>query len=157
MNLWGKILFCAVLAVILGGLGAYVTSGSLKTWYVELEKPPGVPPNEVFGPVWTVLYLMIGTSFALLWHRAKAGPQKRTAMRWHAAQMILNLAWTPVFFGAHELGAALIVIALLWGAIVTTIKKALPLDRVAAWLLIPYLAWVSYATYLNAGFWWLNR
>lgn len=157
MKLWLKILICVVVMNILGGAGAIVTSGSLKEWYAGLEKPPGVPPNQVFGPVWTVLYAMAGVSFALVWHRAPAGRAKRDALVVFGIQLLLNLAWTPIFFGAHQLGIALAVIVALWVGIFLTILKFKPLDRPAAMLLVPYLVWVSYATYLNAGYFFLNR
>ncbi len=157
MKLWLKILICVVVMNLLGGAGAIVTSGSLKDWYAGLAKPPGVPPNWIFGPVWTLLYAMVGISFALLWHRVPGGREKHTAMIVFVIQLILNLSWTPIFFGAHWLGEALVVIVALWIGILLTIQKLKPLDRTAAMLLVPYLAWVSYATYLNAGYYLLNR
>jgi len=157
MKLWLKALLCIVAVNLLGAAGAIVTSGSLSDWYAALEKPPGTPPNAVFGPVWTLLYAMIGASLALVWHRAPSGPEKRLALTLFLIQMLLNLAWTPLFFGAQATGAALLAIVLLWVAILLTILKFKPLDRIAAALLVPYLLWVGYATYLNAGFFWLNR
>ena len=156
MKFWQKAALCVVSIILLGSLGTFFTMSSLKDWYSSLVKPPGVPPNEVFGPVWTVLYAMMGFSLALLWHRAPRGQAKRNALRFFAIQLILNLVWTPVFFGAHLLGPALAVIALLWVTILLTIRKFQPLDRTAARLMIPYLIWVSYATYLNAGYFYLN-
>jgi translocator protein len=157
MALWLKIILSIIAAEILGGLGGFITASSIGSWYAALERPPGVPPNAVFGPVWTVLYALMGISFALIWHRVPAGPAKRRALVAFAIQLVLNLAWTPVFFGAHQLAAALMVIVLLILAIIATIVRFRPLDRVAAGLLVPYLLWVCYATYLNAGFMVLNR
>lgn len=157
MKLWLKILLCVLVVNVLGGLGAFVTSDEIGGWYAKLNKPPGVPPNWVFGPVWTLLYALMGVAIALVWHRAEPGGEKKRAVLWFAAQMILNLIWTPVFFGMHELGIALIIILALWIAIVFTIRSFLKVDRLAAFLLGPYLLWVSYASYLNAGYWWLNR
>ena len=156
MKLWLKILLCILVVNLLGGAGAFFTMYSLKDWYPSLAKPPVVPPNSVFGPVWTVLYAMMGTSFALVWHRVPSGPSKRAALRTFLAQFLLNLAWTPLFFGAHLTGVALVVIVALWIMILLTILKFRPLDRLAALLLVPYLIWVSYATYLNAGYLVLN-
>jgi len=156
MKLWLKILLCVLVINILGGAGAIFTSGSIKTWYATLDKPPGVPPNYVFGPVWTVLYAMIGVSLALLWHRVPSGLKKRNALILFFAQMILNLAWTPLFFGAHWLGVGLIVIATLLVILVVTIVLFRKLDCAAGLLLMPYGIWVGYATYLNAGYWVLN-
>ncbi|MDP4790502.1 MAG: tryptophan-rich sensory protein [Verrucomicrobiales bacterium] len=156
MKLWLKILLCILVVNLLGGAGAFFTMDSLKDWYPSLAKPPGVPPNSVFGPVWTALYAMMGTSFALVWHRVPSGPSKRAALRTFLAQFLLNLAWTPLFFGAHLTGVALVVIVALWIMILLTILKFRSLDRLAALLLVPYLIWVSYATYLNAGYLVLN-
>ena len=156
MKLWLKILLCILVVNLLGGVGAFFTMDSLKDWYASLAKPPGVPPNSVFGPVWTVLYAMMGTSFALVWHRVPSGPSKRAALRTFLAQFLLNLAWTPLFFGAHLTGVALVVIVALWIMILLTILKFRSLDSLAALLLVPYLIWVSYATYLNAGYLVLN-
>jgi len=156
MKLWLKILLCILVVNLLGGAGAFFTMDSLKDWYPSLAKPPGVPPNSVFGPVWTVLYAMMGTSFALVWHRVPSWLSKRAALRTFLAQFLLNLAWTPLFFGAHLTGVALVVIVALWIMILLTILKFRHLDRLAALLLVPYLIWVSYATYLNAGYLVLN-
>ena len=157
MPLWAKIILSILVVEILGGLGGFITASSIGSWYAALERPPGVPPNAVFGPVWSVLYALMGISFALIWHRAPSGPTKRHALAAFFIQLLLNLAWTPVFFGAHQLAAALVVIVLLILAIVVTIVRFRPLDRLAAGLLVPYLLWVCYATYLNAGFAVLNR
>jgi tryptophan-rich sensory protein len=157
MKLWLKVLICVFVINLLGGLGAIVTTSSLQDWYAGLKKPPGVPPNWVFGPVWTTLYAMIGLSVALFWHRVEPGPKKRTALIWFFVQMILNLLWTPVFFGAHRLGAALVIIVALLVTIVVTLVLFRLRDRLAGRLLIPYAIWVGYASYLNAGYWILNR
>ena len=156
MKLWLKIFLCVVVINILGGLGAIVTTPAIKDWYQTLQKPPGVPPNSVFGPVWGILYTMIGVSFAILWHRVPAGPEKRSGLIWFTIQMVLNLVWSPVFFGAHWMGIALIIIASLLAILPIVIIKVRSLDKTAGRLLIPYGIWVGYATYLNAGYWWLN-
>ncbi len=157
MKLWLKVLICVVAINVLGGLGAIVTTPAIKGWYQTLEKPPGVPPNSVFGPVWVTLYCMIGLSLALLWDRVPAGPEKRSALIWFVIQMVLNLIWSPVYFGAHWMGVALIIIASLLVILPFVIIKIRSLDKTAGRLLIPYAIWVGYATYLNAGYWWLNR
>ncbi len=154
---WPKLILCVVIVMVLGAAGGIVTAGSIPDWYAKLAKPPGTPPNAVFGPVWSVLYLMIGISLARVWHFVPAGAAKGRALIRFAIQMVLNLIWTPIFFGAHLVTVALSVIVALWVMILLTILAFKPLDRIAAWLLVPYLAWVSYATYLNAGFLVLNR
>lgn len=157
MKLWAKILICIIVINGLGAAGAFLTMGSLRDWYEGLVRPPGVPPAVVFGPVWTVLYTLIGISLAIVWHRVPGGSTKQGALTSFVIQMVLNIAWTPVFFGLHWLGVALAVIATLWVWIFVTILRFKALDRTAAMLLVPYLIWVSYATYLNAGYFWLNR
>lgn len=156
-RLWVKVLLCVLAVEILGAAGGIVTSTSVKDWYPSLEKPPGTPPNWVFAPVWTTLFALMGIALARVWHSDQSNPLRRSAFVWFAVQMVLNVAWTPVFFGLHWLGVALVVIVALWIAIALTIRAFFQVDRLAAWMLIPYLAWVSYATYLNAGNWWLNR
>jgi benzodiazapine receptor len=157
MRLWTKIVLCVLLAEILGSLGGIVTAWSLGDWYASLQRPPGTPPNAVFGPVWSMLYALIGLAFALVWHHAPAGPGKRRAFAFFAAQAVLNLAWTPIFFGAHRFGLSLGVILALLVVIALTWRAFRKLHRTAGWLLVPYGLWVAYASYLNAGFFYLNR
>ena len=152
-----KIIICILAAELLGSLGGIITSQSVNTWYRTLYQPAGNPPNWVFAPVWAMLYAMIGASFAFVWQQGFTTNTARIGATAFAIQMILNLAWTPIFFGLHQLFAALVVIVLLWLAILVTIMLFSKRSKVAARLLVPYLAWVSFATYLNAGYWWLNR
>jgi len=153
---WLTPVLFAVLIIVLGGLGGVAFSGGGQGWYQALQRPPGTPPPWVFGPVWTLLYAMMGISLGLLvWDRRTAGA--RSAIAAFILQLVLNLAWTPLFFGAHRSGLALVDIVAMWLCIAWTIVLARKVNRIAAWLLVPYLIWVSYATYLNAGFWWLNR
>ena len=153
-SLPAKIIFCIVVMELLGGLGAFLTSGSIPSWYSTLVRPPGTPPNWIFGPVWSALYAMIGISFALIWHQGSLGKNRLTQLFF--VQLILSLVWTPVFFGAHLIVPALIVIILMWIFIALTIRAFAKVSKPAAYLLIPYLLWVSYATYLNAGYAVLN-
>ena len=124
-------------------------------WFGELIKPVWQPPNWLFGPVWTALYLMMGIAAGLVWLR-RPSPLVRSALVAFGAQLLLNALWTPAFFGAHALGGALIVILALWLAILTTIVRFARVSRWAAALLLPYLAWVSFATALNAELLRLN-
>lgn len=157
MGLLVKIILCVVAVEVLGSAGALTMGDALKEWYPNLSKPPGTPPPWVFGPVWGTLYAMIGIALALVWHRGEPGCAKRSALLWFGVQMALNVAWTPLFFGLRQVALALVVIVVLWVVIGVTIQRFRRVDRLAAALLIPYLAWVSYATWLNAGYWWLNR
>ena len=142
----------ALLCLGLGIASGLSTVGGSSTWYQALVKPPGNPPPWVFGPVWTVLYLLMGGAVGRLISR-KAWP----AVWVFGIQFVLNLLWTPVFFGAQRIDVALAVIAAIWFGVVATIQLAGKSDRTSAWLLLPYLLWVTYAGYLNAGIFWLNR
>ena len=155
-SLLAKIALCIIVMEALGGLGAFLTSGAIPSWYSTLVRPSGTPPNWIFGPVWTTLYAMIGASFALIWHRSPQSLGFTRLSYVFCFQFFLNLLWTPVFFGAQNPEAALIVIVALWIAIILCIKEFRTVSPLAAFLLLPYLLWVSYATYLNAGYAYLN-
>jgi translocator protein len=155
MKLYQKIILCALLSVLLGGASGIVTSGSIQSWYPTIVKPSWNPPNWIFGPVWTLLYILIGASIAVIWH--SEAENKSKAYRLFGIQAILNLIWTPIFFGMHNLGLSFIVIILMVLFIFLTILEFYKIKRLAAYLLFPYLAWVSFATVLNGAIFWLNR
>ncbi len=145
------------LCLLVWGASGAATASSVRSWYLSLARPPGTPPNWVFGPVWTVLYLLIGVSAWLVWRRLDIGIEpKRAALRTWGWQLLLNAFWAPAFFGLQSTTWGLVVIVPLLATILLTIARFLPLQRWAAGMLVPYAAWVSYAAYLNAGFWWLN-
>ncbi|MCU0794526.1 MAG: tryptophan-rich sensory protein [Akkermansiaceae bacterium] len=151
-----RLILCIVIMEILGGLGGYVTAASIADWYAPLRKPPGTPPNFVFGPVWTLLYGMIGASIALVWHHVPAGAPKRRVLFLGGMHLLLNLAWSPVFFGLHQVAAALIILCLMVITAAVMIQWLLRLQRTAGLLWMPYFLWISYATWLNAGILLLN-
>ena len=124
-------------------------------WYRSLNRPSYAPPNWVFGPVWTILYLMIAVSGWLVWS-AQSERSKRPAMIVFAIQLALNAVWSALFFGLHSPGWALFEICLLWAAILSTMVSFSSHSRLAARLLLPYFGWVSFAAFLNYGFWSLN-
>lgn len=124
-------------------------------WYATLSKPGWNPPNAVFGPVWTALYTMMAVAAWLVWRRGGFRAQRR-ALGWFLAQLALNALWTPVFFGLHQLGWAFAVIILLWLAIAGTALAFWRVKALAAALLLPYLAWVSFAAFLNFTLWRMN-
>lgn len=147
----------AVLPVAaIGVLGTIATAPNIPTWYATLVKPGFTPPNWLFGPVWTLLYAMM--AYALWRILALSGdrPGRSAAVAVFFVQLALNGLWSWAFFAAHSPLAGLVVILALIVAIVATIRAFWPLDRVAALLLVPYLAWVAYATALNAAVWQLN-
>ena len=133
---------------------AAFTATSVDGWFTGLVRPPGAPPNWVFGPVWTVLYGVIGVSGWLIWRQRR--PQSYRAMRLWGWQLLFNALWSPAFFGLHRPGLALVVILVLLLLLAATIWRFAPLNRLAAVLLLPYFLWVGYATYLTAGFFDLN-
>lgn len=158
MTGWGKWLSLPVLMLICmsaGGLGAFATTSEIGTWYRTIAKPSWNPPDSVFGPVWTTLYLMMGFSAWLVWIRAARG-QAALPMGMFAVQLLLNTAWSFIFFGMHQMGWAFVEIVILWAAIIATMLVFTRVSRLAAALLVPYLLWVSFASVLNLTIWRLN-
>jgi tryptophan-rich sensory protein len=143
------------LCLAVAAAGGAITATSVNTWYAALAKPAFNPPGWVFGPVWTVLYLMMALAAWRVW-RARAAPGARLALGAWALQLALNLSWSFIFFGARMIGAALAEILVLLAAIVLTAVLFWRIDRAAGALLVPYAAWVAFATALNAALWRLN-
>lgn len=141
------------LCLLVGAAGGALTANALVSWYPSLVPPPGNRPNWVFAPVWTTLYVMMGVAAWLVWLRGGG----YRALRCWGWQLAANAAWPAAFFGFRSTGLGLAVILPMLGLIVLTIRAFHRRHRLAAWLLLPYLAWTCYATWLNAGFWWLNR
>jgi tryptophan-rich sensory protein len=136
-------------------IGGLVTAGSVDGWYPTLTKPSFNPPDWVFGPVWTVLYIAMGMSGWLVWKRAGFAGARWT-IGLFLVQLALNLIWTVLFFGLHAPGLAFVEIFILLAAIAGTMRAFAAVDRRAGWLLAPYLAWVAFASLLNGAIWWLN-
>lgn len=148
----------------LGAAGGVITAGAIPGWYAELAKPAWDPPSWLFGPVWTTLYIAMGIAAWRVWRLSAAHDAStalkvrvRSALLLYGVQLLINASWSPVFFGLKRVDIALIVIVLMLAAIVETVRRFNRLDRTAAALLLPYLAWVSFATVLNASIWLLNR
>ena len=139
----------------IGGLSALAAGGGFVAFYDALRKPPATPPPAVVGPAWTVLYLLMAVAAWLVW-REGLTRQTAVALGLFAAQLALNFAWSLIFFGQHRIGAALLEIAVLWLVILATIVAFWNVRPAAGALLLPYLGWVSFAAYLNAGIWRLN-
>jgi len=144
-----------VICNAVGASPALVTATGSGSWYDTLAQPALAPPNWVFGPVWTLLFTLLGVA-AYLVLRDGAGRQRTVAFGLFVAQYVLNVAWTLVFFGGQDVAGGLAVIAALWVLIAATLAAFARVRRVAGVLLVPYLAWVSFAAYLNYGFWVLN-
>jgi tryptophan-rich sensory protein len=140
-----------------GALGTFSTISSITTWYIYLNKPSFSPPNWIFGPVWTLLYILMGISLAIIWQKSLKTKKIRDAVYLFGIQLLLNAIWSPVFFGAKNLFLALIIIILMWIFILRTILAFGKINKVASHLLYPYIAWVSFATILNFSVWVLNK
>lgn len=150
------LVFAILVCEAAGAVGAVFTASAVGSWYTTLVRPEFAPPNWVFGPVWTTLYALMGIAAYLVWRHGWNRKNVRRALGVFAVQLALNAAWSPLFFGLHNPGAALIDIVLLWCAILATIVVFARISRTAACLLVPYLAWVTFATYLNYAIWTLN-
>ena len=148
----GLALFIAI-CFAAAGIGSWFTSASVATWYQTLQRPAYNPPDWVFGPVWSVLYLSMAIAAWLVWHRSRgaSGP-----LRIFAVQLALNITWSALFFGLRNPGAAFAEILLLWAAILATVFAFFRQSRLASGLLLPYLIWVTFAAALNFSIWRLN-
>ena len=156
------LLLSVVSAIAAGGIGAIFTNEAIPTWYAAIEKPAWNPPPWLFGPVWTFLYITMGLSAWLVWRSGRGQAvavehRVRTALLVYAAQLGANAVWSPIFFGAKRIDLALAVIVVLLVLIVATVRRFYQVNRLAGLLLVPYLAWVTFATVLNATIWQLNR
>lgn len=151
-----KLLLSIAICELSGFIGAIFTISAIPTWYTYLNKPFFSPPNWLFGPVWTILYFLMGVSFYLIWTQSPKKKGLSLAIKTFLLQLILNFIWTPVFFGLKSPVLRLVTIISMWFAILATIAKFYPLSKIASYLLIPYLLWVSFATLLNASIALLN-
>jgi tryptophan-rich sensory protein len=144
--------------LVVGYLSGMVTRESITTWYPTLVKPSFNPPNWIFAPVWTILYIMMGVGGGMVWNRIEQDTEMvKKAFTFFIIQLALNAIWSLLFFYLHNPFLALIEIVLLWLLIFETYTQFKKIDKVAGMLLIPYLAWVSFAMVLNGSIWWLNR
>ncbi len=149
-----ELALCVFNCEMAGILGSLITFPSITGWYGGLVRPSFSPPNWVFGPVWTTLFAMMGIAlFLVLRHH---GAAKRRAVWFFGIQLFLNVLWSVMFFGFHSTTGASIEIVFLWAAIVGTIAEFYPVDKAAAYLLVPYLLWVSFASALTFSIWSLN-
>lgn len=150
-----KLIISLIIPQLAGGIGSFFTVGSVRDWYLVLVKPALNLPSWVFGPVWTTLFLLMGYALYLVW-TDESRKSKNLAYWAFGIQMVLNALWSIIFFGLHSPGGALLEMILLWLAILATIITFAKISRPAAWLLVPYILWVSFAGYLNFMIWMLN-
>jgi benzodiazapine receptor len=143
-----------MLSLIVGGLSGYFTASNIATWYVTLNKPFFNPPNYLFGPVWTVLYLMMGISLGMIINAKHSNKNKSLII--FSIQLVLNFFWSVIFFSLQSPGWAAIEIIALWLSIIYMIRNFYKINKWAGWLQIPYLLWVTFASVLNISIYVLN-
>ena len=156
LNKFPKILIAVAICLVIGFLSGFATKSSVDTWYATLNKPIFNPPNWVFAPVWTLLYILMGIAAGIVWSKGLYHKWVKTALYHFLIQLLFNGLWSIVFFGFQSPGFAFVVIIALLVLILLTYKWFKIVNKTAAYLLIPYLAWVTFAMLLNASIWYLN-
>lgn len=151
-----KLVVALLLPLGIGAIAGIFTSKAIPNWYATLNQPTFNPPNWVFGPVWTTLYILLGISFFIVW-KLEANKERNRAILIFLAQLLLNFAWSFFFFYFKMIGVALIDIVALWLMIVVMLVRFYKLKPLAMYINIPYLLWVTFAAALNAAYFWLNR
>jgi benzodiazapine receptor len=147
---------CLAIPLAIGTISGIATATSIKGWYAALDKPAFNPPNFIFGPVWTLLYILMGISLYIIW-RSERTNERTNALRIFGIQLVLNFAWSFIFFYFHQVFIALLEIVMIWVGVLLMIIIFRKVSRTAAYLQIPYLMWVSFASLLNAAIWILNQ
>jgi len=153
---WASLLVCVAIPLVAGTLSGFANVNSINTWYNTLIKPSFNPPNYLFGPVWTILYILMGVSLYIVVQTTKSD-LRTTALIIFGLQLALNFSWSFIFFYFQSPAFALIVILALWIAILMMLLYFYKLSPLAAYLQIPYFLWVSFATVLNGSIWYLNK
>lgn len=156
MNNTLKLIVSIVIAELAGVIGSIFTASAIPTWYASLVKPALNPPSWVFGPVWIVLYALMGIAAFFVWNKGWDRKDVRRALFVFGLQLVFNTTWSIVFFGFQNPGWALVNIIALWCLIIWTMILFYKISRSAMWLLVPYIFWVSFALYLNFSIWMLN-
>ena len=151
-----QIIIAVVICLVAGAIGSMATQSSVNTWYTTLSKPVFNPPNWLFAPVWTSLFVLMGISAGIVWNRGFYHKWVKTALYHFGFQLILNIAWSLVFFGLREIFGALLIVVGLFVLLLFTYKWFRVVNEKAAYLLIPYILWVGFASVLNFSIWQLN-
>ena len=154
-NKISKLLASMIICELAGAMGSVFTISQINGWYAGLVKPSFNPPNWIFAPIWTALFILMGIALYLVW-TGKKEISKKKAVQIFAVQLVLNVLWSLVFFGLHSPVMGFLIIVPLWIAIFLTIKEFYKISKVASYLLVPYILWVSFASVLNAFIWFLN-
>jgi len=155
-NNFFKLAIAIVVAELAGAIGSVFTVSAIPNWYAGLVKPALNPPSWVFGPAWTTLYALMGIAAFLIWKSGWDKKEVKKALGVFGIQLVLNALWSIIFFGLHSPGWALVDIIALWFAIVWTMVVFYKISKPAAYLLVPYILWVSFVSYLNYSIWMLN-
>lgn len=156
MNNALKLFIAIAIPLAVGFTSGFFTITGVGSWYQTIDKPSWNPPNWIFGPVWTTLYILMGIALFLVWKSDAQAPLKKAAITLFAIQMTLNFFWSLIFFNQHQVGWALVEIIAMWIMILLTIFAFARVNNTAAWLLVPYISWVSFAAILNYTIWKLN-
>lgn len=155
INYW-KLVASIVICQLAGIIGSFFTVSSVSTWYLTLNKPFFNPPSWLFGPVWITLYFLMGISLYIVWNKGIRSKEAKIAVSVFGVQLILNFLWSIIFFGLKLPSFAFIEIILMWLAIIATVVYFYRISKVASYILIPYLLWVSFAAILNFAIYYLN-
>ena len=156
LNPTWKLLISIIGCELIGILSGVISASGVTAWFLTLRKPSWNPPSWLFGPVWTILYCLMGIAWYLIWKSNADTNQKKTAFRLFAFQLLLNFFWSILFFKFHQPFYAFIEIIFMLLAIILTMNSFYAVSKTATWLLVPYLLWVSFATFLNFTIWTLN-
>jgi len=151
-----KLVIAIAIPLAVGATSSFFTVTGVESWYQTINKPSWNPPNWIFGPVWTTLYIMMGVALFLVWKSESPQVIKKTAFILFAFQLVLNFFWSLIFFKLEKPGWAFIEIIALWLLILATIFAFARVNKTAAWLLVPYISWVSFAAILNYTIWKIN-
>jgi len=157
---WLALVGWLAVCYFVAGVSGYFTAQQIPTWYAGIVKPSFNPPNWVFGPVWSVLYALMGIAAWLVWRLPSTGPQssaRRRALKLFWTQLFLNFSWSFLFFKQHWVLAAAVEVVVLWLAILLMTRSYLKVSKAAAGMMVPYLGWVGFASALNWAVWWVNR
>jgi len=152
-----KLIISIAIPLAIGALGSFFTIPGVKGWYQTINKPAWNPPNWIFAPVWTTLYVLMGIALYLVWKSGNSNKAKTIPLSFFTMQLGLNFLWSFIFFNQHQIGWALVDIILLWVFILLTIFSFSNINKTASWLLVPYIVWVSFAMILNYTIWQLNK
>jgi len=155
-NNWGKLVFSLAICQLAGIIGSLFTTSAIGTWYSHLHKPSFNPPNWIFAPVWLTLFVLMGVAIFLIWRKGLKDKTRRFVFVLFMIHLGLNALWSIVFFGLHDTFLALLVIIALWGMILMLTLVFSKINKISAYLMLPYLLWVTFASLLNFSIWLIN-